>query len=1041
MIEFEYDPDEEPNIKNFILGLPNATEDDILVKIPAGIHYWDTTSSFASQTYVKPSIRSNSSSVSTSNNGTNSNNISLTRPSNCNVGDLLLAQIVVTGGLSAEIIPPEGWTQVPGCDNSTSGNEIRQIVFYKFASLNEVKSYVFEFDTIRQACGQIVSINSVSPNDPFYATLGQSNSSNVDILVNNIDVDKFGGIHIMFLSVPSSVSNYQNITGYSNLGTTSNGSSISIHAKHKSNLNDNTGNITVNIGVSALSIAQSIIVEPNIKTTGGKTNNKDEFTSTGIGNYWIIIESEDINNPATIVGRLTMTGENQSDHHINFMSPIIAIRQPETPTQEPNKESNNIMFRNLKFVNITFELGRAVSDRNKSTKLDNIVFKNVKANKVFDEFIKARWVSNLLIYECDFDTTHANSGFGLDESNSNSPIIVYDDRADAHFVNLVICENVTFIGNLGVNPGADVFQVGRTLASHPSWQRNINKKKIIYQDNLTLIDLKSLYKPSEIGYNDSTRYINGRNIDIDNDRFTRWGENIIVDLKTFIGPIIVRNNVGIGSQQTINGEPQIGATGTPGSGIVTQDGFQNGHFYNNTIIDCSNGIQISMSSSELQTFGVGDLIVERNYVKRNKYYNRTMIGNNDPDVNISGYAIIMGVNTNTATTGHKKLKVLGNVFQGATKVARFDNGNLNLPHTFAYNIFRYGKMYCSANLSQYGTPIVKGNNLFIDLPDSSYNSNEGLPTNWRDNSDRIITRSDFDAKIKNVLILSSHETENRKIQAIRSFLKSIGLTSEWKNIYESYRSSGSNSYKWRNDIMENYYCCIIYNDNPDEFDFDTTILLPHPAFGIIFMGYITQNMLDEFSDKEYIIYNDSTGWETVQDFTWIVPTDFAIKIPNIDSDFYYLSDGSYQYVFPEDINTQMSGNGYLYKINGSTAFPKVKDGVYVNGRVIKYYNSDVYYKKRCNSETVRIVVDNEINNELVVAYRYGKTCFIPSIVDDDYILNDKMMLIWALYNTIEWFDGSDFSVKNKAINDFVNKNNSVNGILSVVNKDWIGELN
>ena len=90
-------------------------------------------------------------------------------PSSVAAGDLLLANISVNGGNSANITAPSGWTQILRTDNDTS---ISIVSYYRIASASEPSNYTWTIDHQTTAKGEISRYTGVDTTNPIDASAG-----------------------------------------------------------------------------------------------------------------------------------------------------------------------------------------------------------------------------------------------------------------------------------------------------------------------------------------------------------------------------------------------------------------------------------------------------------------------------------------------------------------------------------------------------------------------------------------------------------------------------------------------------------------------------------------------------------------------------------------------------------------------------------------------------------------------------------------------------------------------------------------------------
>jgi hypothetical protein len=121
--------------------------------------------------------------ISTGNSNTNISSdvsfslVSLNKPSDAVVGDLLLAGISVNGGSAAGIAAPSGWTLVNRTDNDTN---VSVSSYYKIVGSSEPSSYDWTITPQARGVGGITRFSGVStaaPIDVFASSIGRGSSA------------------------------------------------------------------------------------------------------------------------------------------------------------------------------------------------------------------------------------------------------------------------------------------------------------------------------------------------------------------------------------------------------------------------------------------------------------------------------------------------------------------------------------------------------------------------------------------------------------------------------------------------------------------------------------------------------------------------------------------------------------------------------------------------------------------------------------------------------------------------------------------------
>lgn len=121
-------------------------------------------------------IVSGSSTTGTSNNVTLTQ-LTLSKPSDAQSGDLLLANVSVDGGSPAAITAPTGWTLIGRTDNDT---DISIASYYKAAGASEPSSYTWSISPQTHAAGGITrytGVDTSNPIDTFASSTGRGTTA------------------------------------------------------------------------------------------------------------------------------------------------------------------------------------------------------------------------------------------------------------------------------------------------------------------------------------------------------------------------------------------------------------------------------------------------------------------------------------------------------------------------------------------------------------------------------------------------------------------------------------------------------------------------------------------------------------------------------------------------------------------------------------------------------------------------------------------------------------------------------------------------
>lgn len=110
-------------------------------------------------------------SVSRANNGAGGTSINIPSPSGSQVGDVLLAQLVVSVA-TTNITPPFGWTMVTLIP---SGSSVKEAVYYKVFTSSEPSSYTWTLSSSQAATGGISSFANVDLLNPINALSSRYN--------------------------------------------------------------------------------------------------------------------------------------------------------------------------------------------------------------------------------------------------------------------------------------------------------------------------------------------------------------------------------------------------------------------------------------------------------------------------------------------------------------------------------------------------------------------------------------------------------------------------------------------------------------------------------------------------------------------------------------------------------------------------------------------------------------------------------------------------------------------------------------------------
>jgi hypothetical protein len=92
-------------------------------------------------------------------------------PASTAAGNLLLANISISGGNQATVTPPSGWTETLRTDNDTS---VSVISYYKIASASEPSNYTWTIDHQTTAKGAISQYTGIDSSNPIDSSTGNT---------------------------------------------------------------------------------------------------------------------------------------------------------------------------------------------------------------------------------------------------------------------------------------------------------------------------------------------------------------------------------------------------------------------------------------------------------------------------------------------------------------------------------------------------------------------------------------------------------------------------------------------------------------------------------------------------------------------------------------------------------------------------------------------------------------------------------------------------------------------------------------------------
>jgi hypothetical protein len=97
--------------------------------------------------------------------------VTVSPPASTAAGNLLLANISISGGSQANVTPPSGWTEILRTDNDTS---ISVISYYKIASASEPSNYTWTIDHQTTAKGTISQYTGIDSSNPIDSSAGNT---------------------------------------------------------------------------------------------------------------------------------------------------------------------------------------------------------------------------------------------------------------------------------------------------------------------------------------------------------------------------------------------------------------------------------------------------------------------------------------------------------------------------------------------------------------------------------------------------------------------------------------------------------------------------------------------------------------------------------------------------------------------------------------------------------------------------------------------------------------------------------------------------
>jgi hypothetical protein len=142
-----------------------------------------------------PGIALRSATIGT--NGAGSTSLVLTTPAGTQLGDVLIAHVVVNSA-STVITAPSGWNLIL---TTTSGSSVEEATFYKAASASEPPSYTWTFGASQPATGAMTGFTNVNTASPIDAFSGKYNSSTATTTFTQITTTAANDMLLAFVGV------------------------------------------------------------------------------------------------------------------------------------------------------------------------------------------------------------------------------------------------------------------------------------------------------------------------------------------------------------------------------------------------------------------------------------------------------------------------------------------------------------------------------------------------------------------------------------------------------------------------------------------------------------------------------------------------------------------------------------------------------------------------------------------------------------------------------------------------------------------------
>jgi hypothetical protein len=98
--------------------------------------------------------------------------LAIAKPAALVTGDVMIASIAVRDS-GAVVTPPAGWTALPRVDQTTSGNTMSLLTYWRAAAAGEPATYTWTLSGTDHAAGGIQAFSGVDTAAPINASAGQ----------------------------------------------------------------------------------------------------------------------------------------------------------------------------------------------------------------------------------------------------------------------------------------------------------------------------------------------------------------------------------------------------------------------------------------------------------------------------------------------------------------------------------------------------------------------------------------------------------------------------------------------------------------------------------------------------------------------------------------------------------------------------------------------------------------------------------------------------------------------------------------------------